>query len=178
MVEQTRWVGRTFEFNQPIGIFPCILERFRGTPARLEEMIREFPPSILTTRVDGGWSIQEHAGHLWDLEELGEKRLSEFLARASTLKAADMQNKKTYEANHNGNSIVNILREFRKDREGLVRKLDQLDEEQVGISSIHPRLNKPMRVIDWVYFMAEHDDHHLARMRGLGRILRHRSKED
>ena len=171
MVEQARWVTRTFEFNHPIGVFPCILERFRGTPARLEETVRGLSSSILTTRVNGGWSIQEHAGHLWDLEELGEQRLKEFLSHAPALKAADMQNRRTYEANHNAKPIEIILAGLRSTREELVKKLDQVDETAVASSSIHPRLNKPMRVIDWVYFMAEHDDHHLARITQLKRIL-------
>jgi len=172
MVTQTRWVERTFEFNFPVGHFPAILERFRGTPARLEEMIRSYPAQILTVQVENGWSIQEHAGHLWDLEELGERRLAEFLARVPALTAADMKNRKTYEANHNNSSIGIILKEFRRGRSELAKKLEELDDVQAGISSVHPRLNKPMRLVDWVYFMAEHDDHHLARISGLARRLR------
>jgi len=171
MVQQTRWVERTFQFGLPVGVFPCILERFRGTPARLEDMIRRYPRGILVESIDDRWSIQEHAGHLWDLEELGEKRLAEFLAGVPALSAADMGNKKTYEAKHNTNTIENILKEFRKARESLTQKLEELNETQVAISSIHPRLKKPTQLVDWVYFMAEHDDHHLARISGLARLL-------
>jgi hypothetical protein len=28
----------------------------------------------------------------------------------------------------------------------------------------HPRLKTPMRLVDHLYFAAEHDDHHLARI--------------
>jgi hypothetical protein len=31
-------------------------------------------------------------------------------------------------------------------------------------TGLHPRLNQPMRVIDLILFIAEHDDHHLARI--------------
>lgn len=34
-------------------------------------------------------------------------------------------------------------------------------------SARHPRLGSPMRVIDLAYFVAEHDDHHMARLREL-----------
>jgi hypothetical protein len=47
----------------------------------------------------------------------------------------------------------------------LVRKLDALREEEVGISAVHPRLQTSIRIIDWIYFVAEHDDHHLATAR-------------
>jgi hypothetical protein len=33
----------------------------------------------------------------------------------------------------------------------------------------HPRLGKPMRLIDLVLFVAEHDEHHLARITQLKR---------
>jgi uncharacterized damage-inducible protein DinB len=33
--------------------------------------------------------------------------------------------------------------------------------------SVHPRLNQPMRLIDSLYFVAEHDDHHIAAMSNL-----------
>jgi hypothetical protein len=171
MVEQVRWFERTFDFNQPVGVFPCILERFRGTPARLEDAVRRLDRSVLTTRVNDRWSMQEHAGHLWDLEELGERRLVEFLAHASTLSPADRENRKTFAANHNGRPIAEILSGFRNAREHLTGKLEKLNEAQVAFSSIHPRLGTPMRLIDWVCFMAEHDDHHLARIRGLMRLL-------
>jgi hypothetical protein len=30
---------------------------------------------------------------------------------------------------------------------------------------LHPRLKQPMRLVDHLYFVAEHDDHHLATIR-------------
>jgi uncharacterized damage-inducible protein DinB len=167
IVRQARWVERRFVFGLPTGVFPCILERFRGTPARLEELVRDLSPDTLLSKAGGGWSVQEHAGHLFDLEELGEKRLQEFLAREPVLSAADMNNRKTTEAGHNAKEMKTILRDFRQAREHLVRQLDRLSDSQVAFSSIHPRLNCPMTVTDWVCFMAEHDDHHLARIRSL-----------
>ncbi len=169
MVKQTQWVERKFTFDYPIGIFPCVVERMRGTPARLEEIIRQSPPAILTRRFDGGWSIQEHAGHLWDMEALWEQRLNDFRSGAAVLTAADMTNRKTHEANHNATPIHKILEEFRKARRNLVSQLEALTDEEVGRSALHPRLNIPMRVVDWCYFMAEHDDHHIARIVALGR---------
>ena len=167
MVKQTKWIERKFNFDFPVGVFPSLVERLRGTPARLEEIVRTFPVNILTTRVDGGWSIQEHVGHLLDLESLGEQRLIDFSSHAKVLTAADMTNRKTHEANHNASPMQNILREFRQARLALVGKLEAMEENEAGQSSLHPRLNTPMRLVDWCYFMAEHDDHHIARIVGL-----------
>lgn len=60
---------------------------------------------------------------------------------------------------------MKIIRRLTAGRGGLVRRLELLTEEQVAIVAIHPRLQKPMRLMDWVYFVAEHDDHHLAQAR-------------
>jgi hypothetical protein len=38
------------------------------------------------------------------------------------------------------------------------------DETFIQRTALHPRLNVPMRVLDWAYFIAEHDDHHLAQI--------------
>lgn len=171
MIMQTRWIERTFKFDQLPGTFPCILERFRGTPARIEELVSALPQEVLTTRVNNKWSIQENAGHLLDLDELDTTRLSDFLSGAETLTAADMQNHKTENARHNSESIENILRNFRMKRSALIEKMDRLTIEQVVLIAEQPRLKTPMRLIDWLYFTSEHDDHHLARMRGLKRGL-------
>lgn len=168
MVTITPWVERAFPMGQqPVGAFPAVLERFRGTPARISALIYGVAPELLKRRADDAWSMQEHIGHLLDLEELGETRLHDFLSGAATLGAADMTNRKTHSADHNSVDANVVLARFAAAREDLTIKLDALDEAGVARTALHPRLNQPMRVIDWVYFMSEHDDHHLAKMREL-----------
>ncbi len=165
MLKQINWVERKFDFNFPPGIFPSVLERFRGTPARLEELAAGLSKEILTRKIKGKWSIQEHAGHLVDLEELGERRIRDFLKRAEILSPADITNRATDEANYNLMEMKEILLKFRKARESLVNKLEKLKETEIQLTSIHPRLKQKMRIIDWIYFMCEHDDHHLTSIR-------------
>lgn len=171
MISQTKWFDRTFDFSFQTGVFPCILERLRGTPARLEELVRLFPSNILTIRTNGGWSIQEHVGHLYDLDELHEGRIDDYLAAKPTLRPADLQNRKTHNANHNASSIDSVLRNFRSGRQHFVYRLEQLDEKIIGSVAIHPRLKQPMRLVDCAYFVAEHDDHHLARIASMAKML-------
>lgn len=145
-------------------MYANVVERVRGTPARLEDLVRGVSPEVLTRRDSDKWSIQEQAGHLFDLEELGMKRLGDFEAGHETLTAADMSNQKTHKANHNANSIDHILSAFRKERMAFVARLDSYDEAFVARTALHPRLQQKIRVIDLVFFIAEHDDHHLARI--------------
>ena len=165
MFKQLNWVERKFNFDMPVEIFPSMLERFRGTPARLEEAIKNLTEETLIFKPEGKWSIKEHVGHLIVLEELNTKRIDDFLNRKEILSAADMSNKKTYESNYNQKNINDLLKEFRGTRKHIVSRLENFTQEQVAIVSIHPRLNQKMRVIDLIYFTSEHDDHHLAKMR-------------
>ena len=119
---------------------------------------------MLTERDGERWSIQEHAGHLWDLEPLGDGRLDDFESGLEALRPADLENRKTHGADHNANDIAVILRGFRSARQAIVDRLDSYDQGFVTRSALHPRLKEPMRVLDLTFFMAEHDDHHLARI--------------
>ena len=164
MAELVPWFERKFKFDIPEGIFPNILERLRGTPARLEERIRDLPREVLTRREAGTWSIMENAGHLLDLELLWIERVEDFIEGKERLKAADLTNRKTHEAGHNNNEPEVILSFFRSARSKLVQKLESLDPAAFSRTALHPRLNSPMRLVDHVFFVAEHDDHHLARI--------------
>jgi uncharacterized damage-inducible protein DinB len=166
-----RWTDRHFTFNLPEELFPLVVERLRGTPARIEDKVRSLPPAVLSRRDGDAWSIQEHVGHLLDLDELHDGRLDDFLAGAAVLRAADMQNRKTHEARHNERPIGDLLAAFRRERERFVARLDAWDPGLVSLTALHPRLNQPMRVIDMAFFTAEHDDHHLARMTGLAKKI-------
>jgi hypothetical protein len=159
-----KWTDRRFNFDFPAGIYPEMIERVRGTPARLEELLAGLPPETLTAQVDGRWSMQENAGHLLDLESLVSQRIDEYLAGNSALHAADMSNRKTYDASHNDVSVETILKAFRTARQEIVNRLDSFDAEIFERSALHPRLNVPMRLVDMLFFQAEHDDYHLARI--------------
>lgn len=166
-----RWTDRTFEFKTPPDQLPVVLERLRGTPARVEEKIRALSPAVLTRRDGDAWSIQEHLGHLLDLDELHLGRVDDFLAGAETLRAADMQNKKTHEADHNRREAKHLAQDFRRERRRFVERLEGIEPGWLSRTAIHPRLGQPMRIVDMAWFVAEHDDHHLARMTELQRMF-------
>ena len=96
-LERTPWFERNFTFNFPLEVFPSILERLRGTPARLEEMVRSFSSNILTIRVNDAWSIQDHIGHISDLDELHDGRIDDYLSELENMRPADLMNRKTWD---------------------------------------------------------------------------------
>ncbi len=171
-VERTPWFERNFTFNFPLEVFPSILERLRGTPARLEEMVRSFSSNILTTRVNELWSIQDHIGHISDLDELHDGRIDDYLSELENMRPADLMNRKTWDGGHNQRKGEELLAAFRAARKRFVDRLEAVDIEVLKRTAVHPRLNVQMRLIDMAYFVAEHDDHHLASIREIAKKLR------
>src|SRR5688500_2991225 len=108
-----RWFDRRFEVGLPASAFPPILGRLRSFPERLEREVQRVPADRRILRVDTAWSIQENVGHLLDLEPLWEQRLDDFDAGAPVLHPADLQNRKTHDADHNARETGDLLREFR-----------------------------------------------------------------
>jgi hypothetical protein len=176
MRERVKWTERRFDFSFPTGLYPEMIERLRGAPARMEEHCSSLPSSVLTFRDEGRWSMQENAGHLLDLESLVDLRIDEYLAHAAVLQAADMSNRKTYEANYNEVPVESILESFRRARNEIVERLESFDAAVFARVALHPRLNTNMRLVDLLFFTAEHDDYHLTRMSDLRRELRQRPK--
>jgi len=162
MTTVPRWFDRKFEFVFPVEQFPNLCARLRGTPARLEEIARSPSREALVRKPNSKWSAQEHAGHLLNLESLWLARVEDFLKDGSALTVADLKNTKTHEANHNAGPIDTILSEFRRAREELVQRAESLDPTAISRTKLHPRLKQPMRLVDHLFFAAEHDDHHLA----------------
>jgi len=156
------WFERKFDFSFPVEAYPNLATRLRGTPARLEETVHRRPREIMVRKEQGKWSAQEHAGHLLDLEPLWRARVEDFMVGGTELTAADLTNRGTHEANHNVRPLERILADFRGARLALMTRLERIEPERLAGTMLHPRLKRPMRLVDHLYFVAEHDDHHLA----------------
>jgi len=164
MIRKQPWFERQFPTGLPSEVFPIVLERLRGTPARLEDRLNSLQPAMLKRRSGDTWSIQENAGHLLDLESLWIQRVDDLLSRRVEMTKADLSNRRTHEANHNAASLNALLTGFRNARQLLVSRLEIVDTSAVLHTALHPRLRVPMNLTDHVFFVAEHDDYHLARI--------------
>ena len=167
MSQAPAWFERKFELSFSVELHPNLCARLRGTPARLEETLRGHPHEILIQKAQEKWSVQEHAGHLLDLEGLWLARVGDYGSGSAELTPTDLQNRKTDEANHNARPLEEILTDFRAARGLLLKRIEEiaeLDPSLFARTIPHPRLKTPMRLVDHLYFVAEHDDHHLARI--------------
>lgn len=169
MREAPAWFNRTFNVPYPSELLPVLLARLRGSPARLDDLTRRCSPERLTTSRNDKWSAQENAGHLFDLEPLWLVRVDDYVSGHDRLTAADLTNRKTYDANYNAASLDEILAGFRAAREKLLKRVDGLDASPFVAAIPHPRMGTLMTLADHLFFVAEHDDHHLARIWSLCR---------
>lgn len=171
MPPRTPWVEREFDFSFPVDVYPDLIERLRSTPDRVTDMLLSVPVDILTLNDGDRWSIQENIGHLLSVEALFLGRLDDYESNHDTLRPADMTNQRTREAVYNEKYLSSIIDAFRRERGKLVGRLESYESERFSKVTLHPRLNKPLRLVDMLYFQAEHDDHHLATMRELAERL-------
>jgi uncharacterized damage-inducible protein DinB len=167
MIQQTAWFERKFDLNFPVGLFPIIMTRLEGTLPRVAALTKTLDEEVLTRKSNGEWSIKEQVGHLYDLEELWYGRVEDFLSGKEVLRAADLRNTKTHEADHNKKTIEKLLEQFSAARNKLIDKVKGIDETAAALTALHPRLRTSMRQVDHLFFIAEHDDHHLAKIRNV-----------
>ena len=162
MKQKILWFDRQFNFDHLKGTFPSIYERLAGLMVRLEHKLASIPEAQLSVKFNQKWSIKEHIGHLLDLEDLWIARMNDFLTEAELLTEADLENTKTHEAHHNSTELAELLAALHSKRNRLLVTCRQLESLAESRTALHPRLLQPMRVIDLAYFVAEHDDHHMA----------------
>ncbi|MGH7242054.1 MAG: DinB family protein [Phycisphaerales bacterium] len=170
MTARVAWTKRTFCFDPQWEIYPELIERLRGTPARVRMLIDGVNPSSMTKRIGDRWSIQENIAHLADMDEiLWLPRIEQFEKGEDRLHAADMTNRTTNAADHNSKSTIEVLRRHEDARARMIAKLESLSHETFGRVALHPRLNIQMRLTHHLTFVADHDDYHMAHISGLKR---------
>src|SRR5688572_33164890 len=122
-MKRLKWTERKFNFDYPEGMFPFFLERLRGTAPRIKDIVSGLNDETLAKKSGTAWSVKEHIGHLIDLEELHDARLDDYLEKKEILRAADMQNRKTYEANHNSVPAAELITRFIRSREHFLSRI-------------------------------------------------------
>src|SRR5437763_8112292 len=153
MIAQTPWFDRKCNFDFPVGLFPVIFSRLEGSIFRIHSLLLNADDEFCSYHANG-WSVKEQIGHLFDLEDLWWKRLMDFRQNKALLSTADLNNTRTKEAGHNEKTLDQLLQQFTVERQKILELIYDFDEEMLSRTSVHPRLQQPMRVIDSLYFVA------------------------
>lgn len=168
----TNWRERKFDFQRQLAEAPTLMSRLAGTPARLEDVTVGIDEQVMRRRTPDTagklkWSVFDHAGHLWETDKIYSQQVRDFMAGAETLSGADPDNRATEEAHYNRGKLKPILTGFRIERSTMVNFLHTLEPEDFARTSKNAQTGKPLRLIDCIENISEHDDHHLAFIREL-----------
>lgn len=164
-MDAKKWFDRPFDFSLHQNDYASVYERLRRAPSRFQEITANLPDEIANYKPRGTWSVKEHTGHIPVLEPLWRTRIEDIQRAAGQLSPADLENRGTTEAGFNNHSLADLLNALAEERSRTLALLDKVSEEEHARTSLHARLQFPMRIIDLAYFMAEHDEHHLERIR-------------
>jgi uncharacterized damage-inducible protein DinB len=158
----SKWFERKFDFSFDVNEYTGIYHRLQQAPAILASVLLNKPEQIFSHQPDGKWSVKEHTGHLSVLEPLWRARIQDILEKKPVLTPTDLNNSATSEAGFNKFSITALLQQFSEERRQTLSLLDSISINDHSHTSLHPRMQQPMRMIDILYFTAEHDDHHMG----------------
>ena len=165
------WAERKFTFGHPSWMLTDFIERLRGVLPRVEVLVIGLGDEPAHRQVDGKWSIAQNIGHLSDVEELWQERLEDLRAGRKTYSPAVGARFQELARRHQDRPVDEILMEFRRRRSHLIGALAGASPELQRAAAFHERLQVSMRLVDCAQFYAEHDDHHLIRIRRLRSML-------
>ena len=160
------WFERDLVFGKPKEMLPYFLERLEGTIARIEQKVKGFSEEDLSRQTNGKWSVKQNIGHLVEVDEIANKRITEMVNGISPMSPAVFEPKQDY----NKMPIIAVIEFFRRTRKDNIKRYQGLTDAQLSLASIHPRLKASMTPVDLAFFDAEHDDHHLVK---INLILKH-----
>ena len=166
-LERPLWAKRKFLFVHPSWMLADFVERLRGVVPRLVPLLHGVDDATARRQLDGKWSIAQNVGHLSDVEELWQVRLDELRQGRDTYTPANAGYFQDLAQRHHDRPLSATVAELGERRARLVDALANAPADLQRASALHPRLQAPMRLVDCAQFYAEHDDHHLLRIREL-----------
>lgn len=156
-----KWFDRKFDFSFGMEMYGTLLARLQAAPNMFKQITSVLPAGVQVLKPGQKWSVKENIGHLILLEPLWQKRFEEIKKGSLGMSPADVSNRATDEMNFNKFSLQELTSSFTSQRAGTINFLNGVHQTDFSKRSIHPRLQQPMRIIDLMYFVAEHDWHHL-----------------
>ncbi|WP_343522813.1 DinB family protein [Pedobacter sp.] len=169
MIEKpfVKWFDRKFDANIDIVQFDGILSRMEHFPAVLNQLLETCPKKITTIKTNGKWSVNENVGHLILLEDLWRRRFQDIKDGKQDMFPADLNNTATDQAFFNKSVLGELIKRLGDERAKTIALLQGMSKEDLLKKSIHPRLNQPMNIVELMYFVAGHDEHHMTTIQSI-----------
>jgi uncharacterized damage-inducible protein DinB len=170
-LERPRWADRRFQFVHPPWMLADFIERLRGVVPRLRPLLSDLDEVTAHRRHENSWSIAQNVGHLSDVEELWQLRIEDLRAGRAIYAPADSARFQSLAERHQIRPLAATVAELAERRTRLIAALSSAAPALQLASAFHERLKAPMRLVDCAQFAAEHDDHHLLRIRALRSVF-------
>lgn len=163
----TPWIERRMPLGQQTDQLPLLLERLHGTPERLRELMQDLPTDSLRTRAVAAWSMFDHAAHLLLVQQRFHVRVEEYRALCHRLSPLGFDDAYEWLRGQVVREPGDMIEEFRLERSAFIAEVRSLPEGILSHQAEHPCRGPGMRIADALYWLAEHDDHHLACIRAI-----------
>jgi hypothetical protein len=163
----TPWAERQLSFGKGLEELPVMLERVKGTTARLRNLTSHVPRERLLLRPYGQWSVVDHIGHLIYLQDRSEEHVDDFVSRRNELCQIDLSDQASILDLHRRQELGDLIEEFRLKRDYFVRRIQDMDPGALRHQALNRCRGVRMTIVDTILYVAEHDDHHLASMRNI-----------
>ncbi len=157
-----KWTERKWDFMAEKQDATASIRVLSATAEKLSKLSEGLNPEQLKMRVNSKWSVNEHAGHLLTMESLWIARLDDFVMGHEVLRPWNGTNADTEAAEFNRQRLGKIIADFREIRTSHLNLIESYLPEAGSMKAFHERLNQQMTLTDHLFFMAEHDLHHLA----------------
>ncbi|MBL7963228.1 MAG: DinB family protein [Flavobacteriales bacterium] len=161
------WHTRSLPNGLGMEQLPVLLARVRGTPVRMQEVLRSVRPEQLALHRSGEWGVLEHLAHLTHLQDRLMARVDDLEARRPDLCPIDLADQVSVLTHVHTRHPGDVLEEFRLRRLAFVQRVQRMPDAVLAHVARHPCGERPTRVIDMLLWVAEHDDHHLAHIHHL-----------
>jgi hypothetical protein len=170
-LQRPPWAQRRFAFVHPPWMLADFVERLRGLIPRVGPLLVGLDHDAAHLQHEGKWSIAQNLGHLSDVEDLWQERLEDLRQRRAVYTPAQPARFQAAAGRHQDRPLEAIVAELAERRSRLVEALANAPASLQEAVAFHERLQTPMRLVDCAQFYAEHDDHHLLRIRELRSIV-------
>ncbi len=138
-----------------------VLSHLETFPEVLSQRLLGLDKTLLVTKPQGKWSIQEHAGHLLAIESLWIARLDDFMLSHETLRPWNGTNEETDQAQFNTQLLQQILDDFASIRIAHCRMIRLSLHKLDGAACLHPRTGELVTFEEHLQCMWKHDQAHL-----------------
>ena len=144
-----------------MSLSPALRERLRAQLGALVTILGGASPDFVSRRPPSGkWSAHEHLAHLARHHEVMLERLrlilNEERPHLARYRAEDDPEWERWRAL----PLDEVLSLLRAQREGIVRLVDSLDDDDLTRVGVHPVLG-PLDIPEWLEFLLLHEGHHL-----------------